>query len=63
MATLDWVIMALVLGGQAIARGTVLGTVGDAEVRSAFAGDVQGFLALPGERVTARQPIAWLRQK
>ena len=49
--------------GQAIARGTVLGTVGDAEVRSAFAGDVQGFLALPGERVTARQPIAWLRQK
>jgi len=32
------------------------------ERRSAFAGEVQGFLALEGERVTARQPIAWLRQ-
>lgn len=49
--------------GQAIARGAVLGSVGTVEVRSAFAGEVQGFLALPGERVTARQPIAWLRQQ
>ncbi len=48
--------------GAPITRGSVLGTVGDVEVRSAFAGEVQGFLALPGERVTARQPIAWLRQ-
>ncbi|MGI9604812.1 MAG: ACP S-malonyltransferase [Acidimicrobiales bacterium] len=48
--------------GSAIGRGSILGTVGDADVRSAFAGEVQGFLALPGERVTARQPIAWLRQ-
>ena len=48
--------------GTSITRGTVLGMVGDVEVRSAFAGEVQGLLALPGERVTARQPIAWLRQ-
>ncbi|MDW3178586.1 MAG: ACP S-malonyltransferase [Acidimicrobiia bacterium] len=48
--------------GQAITRGSILGAVGDVEVRSAFAGEVQGFLALQGERVTARQPIAWLRQ-
>lgn len=48
--------------GTMITRGTVLGTVGDVPVRSAFAGEVQGFLALVGERVTARQPIAWLRQ-
>ncbi len=47
--------------GTTIARGGVIGTVGDVEVRSAFSGEVQGFLALPGERVTARQPIAWLR--
>lgn len=49
--------------GQAIQRGAILGTIGAVEVRSAFAGDVQGFLALPGERVTARQPIAWLRKQ
>ncbi len=48
--------------GARIERGSVLGTVGDNEVRSAFSGEVQGFLALPGERVTARQPIAWLRR-
>ena len=47
--------------GAIIARGAVIGMVGDVEVRSAFAGEVQGFLALDGERVTARQPIAWLR--
>ncbi len=48
--------------GSHIAQGTVLGTIGDVPVRSAFAGEIQGFLALDGERVTARQPIAWLRQ-
>lgn len=49
--------------GASIQRGTVLGHIGETEVRSAFAGDLQGFLALAGERVTARQPIAWLRQQ
>jgi hypothetical protein len=29
-------------------------------VRSPFEGTVMGMLALDGERVTARQPIAWL---
>jgi len=48
--------------GDPISRGDVIGTVGDTEVRTAFSGEVQGFLALPGERVTARQPIAWLRK-
>jgi len=49
--------------GTTIARGAVIGRVGDVDVRSAFAGEIQGFLALHGERVTARQPIAWLRRQ
>jgi [acyl-carrier-protein] S-malonyltransferase len=48
--------------GTSISAGAVLGVIGNVEVRSSFAGEIQGFLALPGERVTARQPIAWLRQ-
>lgn len=48
--------------GDPISRGDVIGMVGNTEVRTAFSGEVQGFLALPGERVTARQPIAWLRK-
>ena len=47
--------------GTVIKQGSVIGRVGDIEVRSAFAGEVQGYLAFDGERVTARQPIAWLR--
>jgi [acyl-carrier-protein] S-malonyltransferase len=41
--------------------GTVLGHIGDTEVRSAFAGVLQSYIAVSGERVTHRQPIAWLR--
>jgi [acyl-carrier-protein] S-malonyltransferase len=41
--------------------GDVLGTIGATEVRSLFAGTVMGFIAVDGERVTASQPIAWLR--
>ena len=44
-----------------ISIGTVLGHVGDTEVRSAFDGVLQAFIAVAGERVTPRQPIAWLR--
>jgi [acyl-carrier-protein] S-malonyltransferase len=44
-----------------IERGQVIGTVGNTEVRSAFAGRLQGLLALAGERVTTSQPLAWLR--
>lgn len=47
--------------GALIQVGTVLGHVGEAEVRSAFAGQLQSYIAVEGERVTLRQPIAWLR--
>ena len=41
--------------------GDIVGTVADEEVRSPFAGTVMGIMAVDGERVTSRQPIAWLR--
>ena len=47
--------------GVSIDVGTVLGHVGDHEVRSPFAGVLQSYIAVDTERVTARQPIAWLR--
>lgn len=47
--------------GDRIDVGTVLGHVGDAEVRSPFAGILQSYIAVSGERITSRQPIAWLR--
>ena len=47
--------------GTRIAVGEVLGHVGETEARSPFAGIVQSYIAVEGERVTLRQPIAWLR--
>ncbi|MGI9599419.1 MAG: ACP S-malonyltransferase, partial [Acidimicrobiales bacterium] len=47
--------------GNPIDRGQLVGSVGSTEVRSAFAGSLQGLLALAGERVTTSQPLAWLR--
>src|SRR3954470_4395723 len=47
--------------GTQIAVGTVLGSVGEQEVRSPFDGVLQSYIAVIGERVTLRQPIAWLR--
>jgi [acyl-carrier-protein] S-malonyltransferase len=47
--------------GTLLSVGSVLGHVGDTEVRSPFAGVLQSYIALDGERVTMRQPIAWLR--
>ena len=47
--------------GIEIEVGTVLGHVGEREVRSPFAGILQSYIAVATERVTARQPIAWLR--
>lgn len=51
--------------GGLLATGQVLGFIDalgeQAEVRSPFAGFFMGMLALEGERVRARQPIAWLR--
>jgi [acyl-carrier-protein] S-malonyltransferase len=47
--------------GDHIDVGTVLGMVGDSEVRSPFEGVLQSYIAVEGERVTLRQPVAWLR--
>lgn len=47
--------------GHSIDRGQLVGSVGETEVRSAFAGSLEGLLALQGERVTTSQPLAWLR--
>jgi [acyl-carrier-protein] S-malonyltransferase len=46
-----------------VAVGDVVGRVAEEEVRSPFSGIVMDLMALDGERVTARQPIAWLRTK
>jgi [acyl-carrier-protein] S-malonyltransferase len=53
--------IAGVADGTRIAVGTVIGHVAETEVRSAFDGVLQSYIAVSGERVTARQPIAWLR--
>ena len=47
--------------GHELAAGEVLGTVGDETVWSPFAGTIMGMLTDDGERVTAQEPIAWLR--
>ena len=47
--------------GSHIHVGHVIGSVGETEVRSPFAGVIQNFIAVNGERVTTHQPIAWLR--
>jgi len=47
--------------GCTIGVGTVVGHIGTTEVRSPFAGVLQSYIAVGGERVTHRQPIAWLR--
>jgi [acyl-carrier-protein] S-malonyltransferase len=47
--------------GTAIDVGTVIGHVGEHEVRSPFRGVLQSYIAVDTERVAARQPIAWLR--
>ena len=47
--------------GSTIEVGLVIGHVGDREVRTPFSGVLQNFIAVEGERVTAHQPIAWLR--
>jgi [acyl-carrier-protein] S-malonyltransferase len=46
---------------RGIEVGDLIGHVGDREIRSAFSGRLEGVLVLPGERVLAGQPVAWLR--
>jgi [acyl-carrier-protein] S-malonyltransferase len=48
-------------GDAEVGVGDVLGKVGEHEVRSQFRGWLMELLAVPGERVTQSQPIAWLR--
>jgi len=47
--------------GTNLEVGSLVGRVGGSEVRTPFAGALMGHLALPGERVTTGQPVAWLR--
>ncbi|MCB1247877.1 MAG: hypothetical protein KDB36_00630, partial [Acidimicrobiales bacterium] len=47
--------------GQVVHAGDVVGSVSGTEVRSPFSGSVVGVLAVEGERVTASQPLAWMR--
>jgi [acyl-carrier-protein] S-malonyltransferase len=44
-----------------VAVGERIGWAGETEIRSAFAGSLEGLLVLPGERVVPGQPVAWLR--
>ena len=44
-----------------VAVGDRIGWAGEVEIRSAFAGSLEGLLDLPGERVVPGQPVAWLR--
>lgn len=52
---------AAVDAGKVIEVGEIIGHVGEHEVRSPFRGILQSFIAVDTERVTSRQPIAWLR--
>lgn len=47
--------------GDTIDVGTLVAHVGGEEVRTPFAGRLMGMMAIPGERVTVGQPVAWLR--
>jgi len=47
--------------GKTVEAGDLIGTVSGLEVRTPFAGRIEGVLAHLGERVMSRQPIAWLR--
>ena len=47
--------------GARVTVGEVVGEVAGHPVVSPFNGILQSYIAIEGERVTARQPIAWLR--
>lgn len=46
--------------GEPLLVGGLLGTVNGTDVRSPFAGSLQGMLAVGGERLVEGQPVAWL---
>lgn len=47
--------------GGPIHTGQVVGSVGLVDIRSPFRGQLMGYLAVDGERITPSQPILWLR--
>jgi [acyl-carrier-protein] S-malonyltransferase len=51
----------VIADGELIDVGSLVGRVGQVEVRSPFRGWLMGMLAFPGERVQTGQPVAWLR--
>ena len=53
--------IATIQAGDRISIGQSLGSIGDTPVVSVFEGVLQSFIAVEGQRVTPRQPIAWLR--
>ncbi len=53
--------LATIASGDHISVGQCIGRVGEVDVLSAFEGTLQAFIAVQGERITLRQPIAWLR--
>ncbi len=52
--------LADIVAGSTVKVAGLLGHIGETEVRSGFAGTVNGMLAVSGERVSVGQPIAWL---
>jgi [acyl-carrier-protein] S-malonyltransferase len=47
--------------GQKVSNGQLLGHVGSIEIHSPFSGELMGWIAVSEERLTASQPVAWLR--
>lgn len=47
--------------GVRIEVGSIIGHIGEVEVRSPFAGILQNFIAHDGERLALREPVAWMR--
>ena len=47
--------------GQKVSNGQLLGYVGTVEIHSPFSGELMGWIAVTEERLTASQPVAWLR--
>ena len=47
--------------GQKVSNGQLLGYVGTVEIHSPFSGELMGWIAVAEERLTASQPVAWLR--
>jgi [acyl-carrier-protein] S-malonyltransferase len=47
--------------GTPVEPGTLVGHVGELEVRSAFAGQLVEVIAVDGERLAPSEPVAWLR--